>query len=334
MVVIFGFSDALPSCCGLAFVQLMLTYTCQRRLPSFVSHRCYPCHTLHHPQVSDSINIYYSVTPLSPSAFADWQAGKAGKESGAADDEDAAAPAPADNATAAVPSKATSAPAGAASPTVVLSTGQVIPVTTANATAAVVAETVRAILHGELAPVAGAAAEAAAGAAAQAVWLNSAILNQYTLVRDTVRQPFLPDVPSLRPASSVAIASSTEVVAGSALTLVLTRDALRFPASSASAAASQVERTAVAALSARPPPFVLSQAASNGDVLKLNVDGTEVALQRSLHFFATPEDLLFAAGPAGEAARSAVAADAALTSAGVPVDRLMTVLKAYAAKSD
>ncbi len=164
-----------------------------------------------------------------------------------------------------------------------------------------------------------ASSAAPAASVAQAKWLQSAVASNYKLVRGTTRMPFLPDIPSLRPSTAVVLAKDTEIVAGAALTLVLTKANVRVPtasaaaveklAESAGAGAAAVARTVHTLLACRDPARVAAEASASGGAVRVTVDGCALALVNGTHFFTSPEALLASAGAAGEEARASLKAE-------------------------
>jgi hypothetical protein len=257
-------------------------------------------------QIGDSITVYVKVTALSGAEWEEWVSAPAkGGEEG-----EEGAPVP----------EAVKVKGGKANSRILI---EGVPVAATVPAVAAHFQAWKGAAVGAAGTGATASTEAAREAAAAA--LRSAVLSNFRLVRDTVRQSVLPDVPCLR-AGAITVAEDVDTVAGARLSVRIVRggvwtDAAALQAAVASAASAAgvaladggaaVARTAAAALCVRDVSSLQAELTANAKEgapgLRLRVDGVPLALAAGVHFHWAPEPLL--ASSSGKVLLAAIEAE-------------------------
>lgn len=286
--------------------------------------------------MGDNLCINYSIAPLSPVEWEDYVAGRAAKQSanqggGNEDEEETTTTTTSSNAK----PTGTTAAATSTAPIVELSNGLILPITPNQPIELgnQITDIVRTVMMGTAVEVPSRTASIEA-AKNRAQWVQNAIFNHYDLIRKTLRMPFLPDVPSLRPkAYAVTVASAKEIIAGALVTLTITRACVRFNPSEAVWNTAFNNDTAIvnlvrSSLAVRDLS-VLSSSAGSSVALTLDKGVTvtvPLTKEADLVYF-SPETLFCANTIGGETLRNLVATE--LNSKDV-VERLRTAVSPFA----
>ena len=233
------------------------------------------------------MNTYFSVTPLSPSEFSDYESGR--KDGGGEEEEENTAVG-----AAAASGTTTTAAAVVGAPPTAPSTLKIADFLTVPCSGEAVAAGFAGVLWGQGAarssPVAAETEALLAAAAGAVVSLQRAILSNAPYIRAALKRPFLPDCPLTRPPHTPLLGSQCDVIAGCKVTVSIARSTplLNKGALSAVAAAvgGELSALAVAALVSASLPALLPPSPAPSFHL---TGGVKFSPRDGVHFFSSPE---------------------------------------------